>query len=342
MAGFSHGHGVVIGVGTHKYATNHDVPITAVDAEDVASVLIDPQFCGYPGDQVTLLTHAQTTRDQVLGALADLAKHTTDESTVTIFFAGHGVFGEDDRYYLMTHDAQLKGKRLAADSGVSDEELLTCLRRIPARKLLLLLNACHSGEIAPVLSPDTNKTLGETLPEDIADAILATGSGRAIITACRAGQFSFVGSERQTLFTQAIIEGLQGRGTRNPRHPTAISLFDLYTHVYFSLEERVTQRVPVSVRQIYGDQQEPELTINKGVGPFPVALYRGAETLGSFDETAPPPEFPTVRQVNPMKSKMQFERLAPGTGPTIQIGRDSSGINIAGDNSGTVTQRNKS
>lgn len=38
--------------------------------------------------------------------------------------------------------------------------------------------------------------------------------------------------------------------------------------------------VPAAVRQRYGEKQEPELTILKGVGPFAVALYRGATTRG--------------------------------------------------------------
>lgn len=45
---FIHGHALIIGVGSYQYEPRLNVPITEADAEAVATVLRDPQSCGYP------------------------------------------------------------------------------------------------------------------------------------------------------------------------------------------------------------------------------------------------------------------------------------------------------
>ena len=65
---FPHAHALLIGVGSYAQAPQLDVPITAADASAVAAVLRDPQFCGYPTEQVALLSDAAATRDGALAA----------------------------------------------------------------------------------------------------------------------------------------------------------------------------------------------------------------------------------------------------------------------------------
>ncbi len=74
---FTHGHALIIGVGSYRFAPHLNVPITVADAEAVAAVLRDPRFCSYPADQVTLLADGNATREGILAALADLAQRTT-------------------------------------------------------------------------------------------------------------------------------------------------------------------------------------------------------------------------------------------------------------------------
>src|SRR5688500_18210767 len=104
---FTRGHALLIGVGTYRAAPRLDVPVTIRDAEAVAAVLIDPQWCGYPAAQVALLHDDGATRDGVLGALDTLAGRTTPEDTAVVFYCGHGAFGDDGNYYLTTHDTRV-------------------------------------------------------------------------------------------------------------------------------------------------------------------------------------------------------------------------------------------
>jgi hypothetical protein len=118
------------------------------------------------------------------------------------------------------------------------------------------------------------------------------------------------------------VDGLKGKGISS--RGGAISAFDLYTAVFESVGE--------VARDTLGLTQEPELTVLKGVGPFAVALYRGAtETdLGLAEAGVLPPEA-GVRQVSPERSQRLFQQIIQsggvnfGQGNVIEIGRDVIG-----------------
>jgi uncharacterized caspase-like protein len=325
---FPTAHALLIGIGTYAHAPQLNVPITTADVNAVAAVLRDPHYCGYPPEHVTLLTHANASRIGILAALDGLAAQVGADDTVLVFYAGHGEYG-DDGYYLTTHDTRLTGRKVAVGTGLREAELIANLRAITAKRLLLIVNACHAGELSPVLAADEAPLTGNPLPPQAAAALLGTGEGRVIISACRENQYSFIGPGPLTLFTQALVDGLQGRGVGSNRG--YISVFDLYTHLYFALDEAVPRTISAAVRQRYGAQQEPELTILKGVGPFAVALYRGATTLGTFDASSNPPESTAVRTVNPAYAQAMLRQHQQTIGDHAQ-----SGATIAGDVHGAV------
>lgn len=328
---FAQGHALLIGVGAYANAPRLNVPATVHDAQALAAVLRDPGFCGYPHEQVELITNAKATREGIRAALDRLAERAGADDTAVVFYAGHGMYG-DDGYALLANDTRLPGGKVAGGTGVAVAELIVQLRAIKTRRLLLIVNACHSGELSPVLGDGDEPDRGETLPANAAAALLATGEGRVIITACRNGQVSFVGPGPLTLFTRALVAGLQGGVASNYGF---ISALDLYTHVYFTLDEAVP-RLPAELRGRYGEQQEPELTVLKGVGPFPIALYRGTAARGEFDSAWAPPEGAAVREVSPAHSKAMLQQFAPRRIQQTISGNAQVGAAIAGDVHGDV------
>jgi hypothetical protein len=279
---FNQGHALVVGVGSYVDIPESNIPISIVDAESVREVLQDPLRCAYPGEQVAFLHDETATRQGFLDALQELALKTNRDSTLFLYYVGHGHYGTDGQYYLTTHDTRLERGKVKKGCGVSELDLLEHLRVIPARKVLVIVNSCHSGELSPSLDLDSPVTaLGEiSLPEKTMAALLSTGEGRIIITACRPHQKSWIGPGRTSLFTEAVVRSLRGEGyvTNNQGY---ISAFGLYEHVYITTKEAAAR---------LGKEQEPELTVLRGVGPFPVALYRGASDLGPFDAGEPVPE----------------------------------------------------
>ena len=327
---FAAGHALLIGVGQYQFEPHLSVPATAADAQALEAALRDDKYCGYPQDQVRLLVDAAASRQGILGALDELTQRTNENATVTIFYSGHGIVDAHQTYYLTTTDTKLggtPGKRTIVDnSAISQQELLEKLRALKAKRLLLIFNACHSGEVSPVLDADGTPFTGQNPPADTTAAALATGSGRVIITACRENQYAFIGNGKQTIFTQALLEGLHGEGVGS--RGGYISAFDLYTYLYYAVGEAV-QQLPESVRTKYGGVQEPELTVLKGVGPFAVALYRGATTLGEFQAPDRPARNTAVREISPAVSRAllgQILQIGGNLGDTA--GRD---LQKAGD-----------
>src|SRR4051794_1925538 len=116
MPFFQQGHALVIGVADYQDpGLRLPKPMTVADAKGIADALKDPSVGAYPPDQVRLIPDQgrRATREEVIQALKQLAGRTTPTDTAFLFFCGHGVLGEDGRYYLTTQDTVLTaGKRV--------------------------------------------------------------------------------------------------------------------------------------------------------------------------------------------------------------------------------------
>ncbi|MFP4346348.1 MAG: caspase domain-containing protein, partial [Anaerolineales bacterium] len=122
---FESGHALIIGVGA-------DLPNTVDDAQGLATILQDKERCAYPPQQVQLLTGPEATRDAVLAVLDALAQRADEESTVVVYFSGHGYTistSMDDIYFLMPYGYDVNKLKTTAIKG---SEFTAKLRAIPA------------------------------------------------------------------------------------------------------------------------------------------------------------------------------------------------------------------
>lgn len=330
---FANGHALLIGVGTYTHAAHLDVPVTVGDVEEIAGHLQDPSLCGYDPARVTTLLRENATRANILAALDGLAM-TKAGDTVLIFYSGHGELGTDGKFHLTAHDTAFSSTRVETGTGVEERLLLDKLNAIPAQRAFLIFNACRSGSIAPGLlngEPEHETTQGRNLPSETAAALLNTGKGRVIITACREDQQSYFAREaRRTIFGQALANGLRGEGVRN-RHGY-ISLFDLYSFLFDTVKDEVYNR--------WAYTQEPVLTILQGVGEMAIALYRGNEPVGPLTGALRKDTLGAERQlrvVDPAESAQHYQAIMLGAiniqAETVQgntiVGGDK--IDISGD-----------
>lgn len=272
---FEQGHALLIGVGNHTHHPHLNVPITAADAEAVAAVVTNPNYCGYPAGQCTVLTNEAATQEGVSAALDHLGQ-LSPQATVFIFFAGHGGTGTDGLYYLLTHDVKMIGNKVKAGTGISQKTLLKKLRAIQAERCIMFFNACHSGHIGPgsLAMEEPVATLNPS--GKVAHAILDTGGGRIVIVASKKEQKAyFTPGAPTTIFTEKLISGLQGEAAWNEGY---IGAFGLYQYIFHEVKETVQSK--------YGFLQEPVITAIQTVGAFPIALYQGASDLGAFGSEA--------------------------------------------------------
>lgn len=296
---FETGYALVIGVGKYQYIPHINVPIVGVDVAELAVVLGNPAYCGYPKDQITLLSNELATRRAVLDALKTLAAKLGEKDTLFLFYVGHGGKGTDGQYYLTTHDSQVAHGKVKKGTGISEPELIDCLRKFKSKRMLVILNSCHSGEVSPSLDLAVETFSSEPPPEKLTAALLSSGDGRIIITACRPDQKSWIGKGKLSIFSQAVVNGLKGESMYVIPNGGTISAYNLYEHVYFAAKEAAEK---------LGWEQDPELTVLRGVGPFPVALYQGASDLGTFNIQEPIPAETAAKQVDPAISQRLFER----------------------------------
>jgi len=326
---FNEGHALVIGVGHHKFHPQYDVPITARDARAIRDLLVDPTTCAYPPQQTEFLNDATATKQDIESALKGLANRVTEEDTVFIYFAGHGAFGTDNNYYLATHDVKFAGtdgKELAieAGTGLSQVTLVEMLKQIKAKRLLMIFNACHSGSLQPeTLGRGEEETAeGQSLPDVTTSALLGTGEGRIVISACKPDQLSsFLKTSDLTWFTEALKDGLLGKST--PVGGT-IRVFNLYTYVYEAVKQSAEK---------FNVLQDPMITVLQGVGPFPVALAgrSAVDALGVAREEESLPEGAPVRRVTEEESRLWMRKIE---NQTIVRGDYVAGDKVGGDKIG--------
>ena len=184
------------------------------------------QIANYEHIEVVSLLDEQATKANVLRALARLAggsepmptdapaslqklKTTQPEDAVFIYFAGHGT-AQGSRFYLLPHDLGYAGERTRLDAaglqlilehGISDEELERAVEGIDADKILMVIDACNSGQALEAAErrrgPMNSKGLAQ----------LAYEKGMYILTAAQSYQAAQEVSQLgHGLLTYALVE----------------------------------------------------------------------------------------------------------------------------------------
>jgi uncharacterized caspase-like protein len=148
------------------------------------------------------------TRVAILDSLNNWLSRTKPEDTVLFYFAGHGIADPRGRAYLVSVDARLT---LLADTAVSQErvnEILNDKTQIPAQRVVVLLDSCHSGARVGARDGAEQGTVLDTLFRD--------AEGRVTLASCSADEQAFEDAEKgHGVFTHYLVEGLNGRADAN-------------------------------------------------------------------------------------------------------------------------------
>lgn len=258
-------HALLIGVGDYTHPRFANLPATVRDVQALADILTDSTRCGYPSDNVQVLTGKQATADNIRNALRVLAHSTTLESTVLVYFSGHGGRAWNDgqwHTYLCPREADAGS---LAQTAISGDEFSALLSAVPSRKLLVMLDACHAAGSAHFKSPDGVMVWKAGLPEKYYE-VLAQGAGRVIIASSREDQFSYVRPQGDlSLFTYHLVQALQGRAA--VRGDGLIHVLDVFHYINESVHDDEPRQTPIlKVR---------DLDLN-----FPIALAPGEKSPG--------------------------------------------------------------
>lgn len=256
---FNEGRALVIGVANYRNVGRLP-PTVLKDARDLADLLRSPEYCGYTVAAVRVLLDDEASCDAIKRELKALAAPCAGSGTIVIFFSGHGgrvSSGPAAGNYLLPHDFDPARPKT---SGIDGEELTSLLAAIPAKRLVVFLDACHSGGTGDVKSNEVAPGLKVGLDERTYEK-LAAGAGRVIVASSKTDEFSYVLSGMtNSLFTYHLLEAL--RGASHHRADGLVRVLDVFHHL--------AEEVP----RAHG-HQHPILKAHDVENNFPLALLRG-------------------------------------------------------------------
>jgi uncharacterized caspase-like protein len=263
---------LVVGVGNYansRYNLNYSV----ADATEIGAQLKSQQelMSQYHPIEVISLLNADATKENILLALKLLAgtvknplpkdvpadllkiKAAQPEDAVIFYFSGHGT-AKEDRFYLIPHDLGYYGLRSALDDSaltlvlshsISDRELEEVLKPMDVGQLLVIIDACNSGQI---LKADEERR-GPMNTSGVAQ--LAYEKGMYVLTASQSDEVAFesAGLKHSYLAYALVEEGIKS-GLADLDHNGQIFLNEWFNFA--------TERVPriATQKSLAGKQLE--------------------------------------------------------------------------------------
>lgn len=262
----------VLAVGVNSYANkDFDLKYAVADAGSFGAEWKTQQdrLGSFARTEVTTLVDDQATKPNILKALGELAAKVAPEDAVVIYFAGHGT-AQANRFYLIPHDLGYAGGRDAIDAAglktildhsVSDLELEDAIEKIDAGQLLMVIDACNSGQALE----SEEKRRGPMNSKGLAQ--LAYEKGIYILTAAQSYQAAQEASKfGHGFLTYALIEeGLeQNKADDEPKDGSVMvrEWFDFATQrvpqMQLELMKEAQAGRGVTVAFVKGDEQIPD------------------------------------------------------------------------------------
>lgn len=244
-------HVLAIGVSNYK-DSQYNLTYASKDANDVSNLFFG-HHQRYNKIHIHKFTDALAQKELILAVKEKLLK-TKIEDEVIVFAAGHGLLDEKLDYYFATQDIDFNNP---SGRGLKYEELEGLLDGIPARQKLMLIDACHSGEvdkedtklIAAAVSSSNVSTRGftkkpqpvgmdnifELMQELFAD--LRRGTGAMVISSASGVEFAYESADwKNGVFTYALLEGLKS-GKCDTNKDKEVQISELKDYVFKRVSE---------------------------------------------------------------------------------------------------------
>ncbi|MEQ6119981.1 caspase family protein [Reichenbachiella sp. MALMAid0571] len=196
------------------------------------------------------ILNSYATREKILSTFHKLEEYTTPKDFVIIFIASHGL-NKDNNFYILPHDGDSSNPRI---SCVDWRDFSDLIGNMPA-KVLLLIDACHSGQLGA--------NVGQS-KVDNTEAVRELSSGEfgvVIMSASTGAESSLEHPDwGHGAFTLSIIEGLEQQKA-DVKKDGKIYLRELD----FYLAERV--------RELTGGRQHPTTQKPSSISVLPLISY---------------------------------------------------------------------
>lgn len=224
----------LVGIGMSRYSdSTHNLSYPVKDMQDLISY---ESSSSYFKNIHKLILQDSTFSRSSFDSIATFLEQSKSDDQVVIFYAGHGLLDDQQKYYLATWDMDFTQPEI---EGFSFDTLEYLFEHVDSRERIMLIDACHSGLIDEysehTTTVDSNnegikiasRGVGRlTAGPDQTDAFemmqsmfvnLNKGSGTSIISAAGGTQFAYESEKYSNgLFTYAYLDGLKtGKADRD-------------------------------------------------------------------------------------------------------------------------------
>jgi hypothetical protein len=221
-----------IGIGIDHFADKqYNLSYSTKDIRDL-SIKLKEKY----GDAIIIDTlFNENVTIEKIKALKDNLKKTSVNDKVIISYSGHGLLSDSLDYYLSTYSVNFKKPE---ENGLPYDELENLLDSIPARKKLMLIDACHSGEVDKddvfamnnaadsqglkkgiiVVAGKRNQQLGLKNSFELMQSLFVNvgkSTGATIISAASGNQYALEGvnGTPNGVFTYCLLEAMKNNKT---------------------------------------------------------------------------------------------------------------------------------
>jgi WD40 repeat protein len=207
---------IAIGVGQYENP-QYNLNYTVADAQSFGEEVKrrQEQVKQYERVEVISLLNDQAKKATILAALKKLADAIQPEDGVIVYFSGHGT-AQGNRFYLIPHDLDYQGRRDRLDAtslqtilthSISDRELEEAFEKIDAERILLVIDACNSGQALDA----EEKRRGPMNSKGLAQ--LAYEKGMHVLTASQSVELAYESEAlKHSYMTYALVEeGLKSK-----------------------------------------------------------------------------------------------------------------------------------
>ena len=209
-------------VGINTYGKGNDLHACVTDAEAMALVLSrhkdgEKNFDCFVCPDKMEGDGSSITRPKLRQALKKLFDY---DGEVLLYFSGHGLL-TDTGGVLCTSDATTD------DWGIPMQEVVDLAVNSRARQILLILDCCHSGDIA---NPTALNAGGKNPLATIRENMTVIAASRSTESAIEAGGHG--------LFTAALLDALEGGAADHMGYVTAPALYTYASRRFAAWDQR--------------------------------------------------------------------------------------------------------
>ena len=270
----AHFHAIVVGTSDYD-GDNLDLSYAGKDAVSIHKALtVSGEALFQNRTDIRLFTTDDVpkaglpTKNNIKKALDEITKKAEPIDLVLVYFAGHGKAFESEsnkpRFYYLTQSmnsfAQLTDPQARKLDAISQEELTDWLGQMGAKKKVMILDACNSGQMVNTLIKDRAFTESQLIALDR----MKDRTGMYILAGSAADRESYEATPfGQGLLTFSLLQGMKELAIKDPNGE--VDILQLLMHA--------ENQVPKLAKTV-GVNQKPKMYNQDGLSSFPIGIVK--------------------------------------------------------------------